>query len=240
MVSPTVVAIPTGGAALAAAILGVLGALAVAADRDWWARVTGSERPPRSSAGRVALLAVSATATGGLLTRPPAASPDATFPLLVVALASLAALVTLEHRQTLISRRAILGVAAALLLLAVIEPPHESSDVWSYAFYGRTVSHYHLSPYTHRPADFPADPTLARVAPGWRAARSVYGPGFTLVSAAITAVAGTSGTLARLGFQGLAALAVLGAALLLARTRVPPAALAAVVLNPLIIVTVVN
>jgi len=36
--SPIVVVKRTGGAALAAAFLGVLGAVAVAADRDWWAR----------------------------------------------------------------------------------------------------------------------------------------------------------------------------------------------------------
>jgi hypothetical protein len=106
--------------------------------------------------------------------------------------------------------------------------------------YGRMVATHHVSPYTHIPAEFPSDPALARVAPGWRDAPSLYGPGFTVLSAGIMTGAGTSGLAARVGFQAVAAAAVLAMGSVLIRRRVPGAALAAVLLNPLVLVWVVN
>jgi alpha-1,6-mannosyltransferase len=188
----------------------------------------------------VVLLAFSAAATARLLLVSPAAPADVTFPVLVAAVTSLGAFVVSEHRVPTTSRRAVLGLAGGLLAVAVAPPPHGSHDLWSYAFYGRMLARYHVSPYTHRPAEFPGDPALLRVAPGWREAASVYGPGFTLLSAALAIVAGSSALLARLGYQGIAAVAVLVAGVLLARRQVSAAALAAVVLNPLVVVAVVN
>jgi alpha-1,6-mannosyltransferase len=175
-----------------------------------------------------------------LLVVTPAAPADITFPLLVGGLVPLGAFVVLEHRDRVTSGRTVVGLAGILLVLAVVEPPHGSGDVWSYAVYGRMLGQYHLSPYTHRPAQLVGDPALARVAPGWRQTRSVYGPGFTMLSGLVMAAAGTSPLLARSAFQGLAAIALLSAAALMLRHRVPPAALAAVVLNPLVVVGVVN
>lgn len=189
---------------------------------------------------RLGLLAASAAGTAAMLLVSPTSPADVTFPLLLLSLVPLGGLVVLEHRRPTISRRVLLGVAGGLLLLAVVRPPQASHDVWSYAMYGRVVATHHVSPYAHRPAEFASDPALARVSPGWRQARSVYGPGFTAVSAAIMAVAGDSGLAARIGFQALAASALLAVGVVLARVGVPTAALAAVVLNPLIVVGVAN
>jgi hypothetical protein len=202
--------------------------------------IAGAPSGTQRRLAHAGVLLVSAAGTAGLLALPPSAPADQTFPLLMTALIPLAAFMLLEQRALVTARSTVVTLAIALLVLAVIEPPHGSHDVWSYAFYGRMLVAHHLSPYTHRPADLPSDPLLARVAPGWRAAKSVYGPGFTTLSAGVMAMAGTSALAARLGFQGLAALAVLAAAVLLARRRVPPAALAAVLLNPVLVVAVVN
>lgn len=194
----------------------------------------------RTAAAAALLLAASAAGTAATLLAAPGASPDLTFPLLVLAAAPLAGLVALEHRHPTLSPRIVLGVAGALLVLAVVQPPHGSHDIWSYAMYGRIVAVHHASPYVHAPAEFASDPALSRVAPVWRHAPSVYGPGFTLASAGIMAAAGRSSLLARVGFQGLAAAAVFGVGLLLLRRRVPASVLAAVLLNPLMVVSVAS
>lgn len=185
-----------------------------------------------------ALLVVSAATSAGLLTT--SSGADVTFPLLAAALAALAAFVVLEHRRPAAPVWVVLGLATALHLLAVVEPPRGSQDLWSYATYGRMLVHYHLSPYSHRPRDLRTDPIAARVAPGWQAARSVYGPGFSALSAGVMALARTSALRTRLAFQGLAALATLVSGALLTRRRVGTAALAAILLNPIIVVSVVN
>lgn len=199
-----------------------------------------SPRRPATIA-RHALLAASAAGTVGLLVAAPGAPADVTLPFLLLALVPLGALVVAEHRNHTTPPLAVIGLGAGLLMLAVAQPPRGSHDLWSYAAYGRLVSDHHASPYTHRPSELgPADPILARVAPAWRSTRSVYGPGFTLLSAAIMAVNRSHPLPTRLAFQGLAAAAVLSAAALLARRRVGTAALAAFVLNPIIVVAVVN
>ena len=189
---------------------------------------------------RVACLAGTATGTALMMMVPSSAPADVTFPLLLLALAPLVALVVVENRRPVISRRVIFGVGAGLLVLAAVRPPHGSHDVWSYAMYGRIAAAHHLSPYIHRPSEFPSDPFLARVSPGWRDSRSVYGPGFTALSAAIMAVAGSSALIARLAFQALAAGGLLVAGALLFRRGVRTGALAAVMLNPLVVVSVAN
>ena len=48
-------------------------------------------------------------------------------------------------------------LTAALLLVAVARWPRDSTDVWSYAAYGRMVSHYGASPYRHVPVEYSND-----------------------------------------------------------------------------------
>ena len=212
--------------------------------------VTGGAGTPRDRRGRrrqssipalpTACLLASTAGSASLLLASPVATADVTFPRMLLALVPLAALVVLEHRSPTMSRRVVLGVGTGLLVLAVVRPPHGSHDVWSYAMYGRMAAVHHVSPYTHRPAEFLADPFLAPVSPGWRSARSVYGPGFTALSTAIMVVAGSSALLARLGFQAVAAGAVLGAGAVLFRLGASARTLAAVLLNPLLVVSVAN
>jgi hypothetical protein len=185
-------------------------------------------------------LVLSAVGTGGLLLVAPSASPDRTVVLLLLSVGGLGALIAVERAAPRLDQWVVLATSAVLLTLACARPPHGSSDVWSYAMYGRIVAHYHRSPYAVRAAAFPSDPILLRVAPGWRHARSVYGPAFTGLSAAIMATFGSAATGARVAFQLVAAAAVLGSCLLLARAGVSRTALLVIALDPLLIVAVVN
>jgi alpha-1,6-mannosyltransferase len=195
-------------------------------------------RPARFPLARWALVAVNAVATVALLLSPYGSAADRRAPLTFVACGSLAALVVLELRRPLLRATAVAAVAAALLVAAVAFPPRTSHDVWSYAMYGRITAIHHADPYTAPPARFPADPALQRVDPGWRHARSVYGPVFTGASAVIARVTDRP-LLTRLAYQVWAALSVGMVLVLLARTG-RSAALAAVGLHPLVIVQVVN
>lgn len=96
---------------------------------------------------------------------------------------------------------------ATMAVVAVLRSPIGSHDLWSYAFYGRMWSHYGVNPYHAVPAQFPHD-VLSPVV-RWRHTPSVYGPLFTLYSAAATRIAGNSLLAMRLIFQGAAAVAVL-------------------------------
>ncbi|MGI9023869.1 MAG: glycosyltransferase 87 family protein, partial [Acidimicrobiales bacterium] len=194
---------------------------------------------PGGAASRAALV-VGALAMAGVLLRGPRGATGFSLVLLVVAFVSLAALVGAERRRRCLTRGLVLGVSGVLLVLAVVVPPTESADLWSYAMYGRMVSEYRESPYRHTPEEYRDDPIRRRVPAFWVDSRSVYGPLFTVAAAAGMTAAGHSALRARLFFQGLAALAV-GAVLVLVdrRTR-DPVALALIGINPVVVVSVVN
>jgi Glycosyltransferase family 87 len=160
--------------------------------------------------------------------------------LLAAAFVSLAAVVVAAVRWRRLTPRSVLLASGALLVLAVAVPPITSGDIWSYAMYGRIAEAHHASPYTHLPAQYRHDPYFHRVSPPWRHAPSVYGPLFTGISAAGMWAAGGHPLAARLFFQGLAALAVALALLLVHRRTHDPVALAAIGLNPFVVVAVVN
>jgi hypothetical protein len=160
--------------------------------------------------------------------------------LLLVAFVSLGLLVVAERRARHLTRTPVLIVSGALLVMAVVVPPTESTDVWSYSMYGRMVATYQDSPYRHTAADYPDDPVAERVATFWKKTPSVYGPLFTAVSAGGMAVAGTSALAARLYFQVMAALAVAACLLLIDRHTRDPVALAFLGINPITVVSVVN
>jgi hypothetical protein len=146
----------------------------------------------------------------------------------------------MAHRGGL-TRRVVLGAAIVGTALALIAPPVGSTDVSSYAVYGRMVAARHASPYTHVPADYPNDPWYPRMATFWHHTGSVYGPLFTGVSAAGMRWAGASALKGRLFFQLLAAIAFLVCVWLVDRaTRGDPAALAFVAVNPMLIAIAVN
>ncbi|GAC1410120.1 MAG: hypothetical protein NVSMB57_03530 [Actinomycetota bacterium] len=133
-------------------------------------------------------------------------------------------------------------VAAVILTVAAVAiRPYQSRDLYAYAMYGRIVSHYSASPYTHTPREFSTDRSYPRVKASFRNDPSVYGPIFTGLSAAGMAAAGDSALLARLWFQLLAALSLLGSVAIVARLRPGDVqAVAFVGLNPLLLASVVN
>ncbi len=134
----------------------------------------------------------------------------------------------------------VLVASLLLLAVAVVEPPVQSRDLWSYAMNGRILEHYGANPSIRTPADYPHDPLVAQVARVWRHTPSVYGPAFNVVSGGIMAVAGTALLPVRLGFQLLAALCVLACLILLIRTTRDPVVVLLVGCNPVVIIEVVN
>jgi hypothetical protein len=188
-----------------------------------------------------AVLAITALATAAITLPGPGAPAGRTLGLFAVAFAGWACLLVLVVRGAGPSRRVVLAVAVAGAALAVIQPPVGSTDVSSYAVYGRMVAAHHVSPYAHVPAEFPDDPWLPRMATFWHHTGSVYGPAFTAVSAAGMAWAGRSWVKGRLFFQGLELAAFLVMLLLIDRvTRGDPGALVFAGLNPLLVASVVN
>ena len=164
--------------------------------------------------------------------------PAARVVVTLIAFGSFGALFLPAVRAYALTRRRVLLLGVLLVAIALITPPRGSHDIWSYAVYGRLVSAHHVSPFTHVPADFPHDPMVHLVARGWRHTSSVYGPGFVAVSAAGTALTGSSEVATRLLFQFLEALALGGALLIIWRRTRDPVALAFVALNPALIVVV--
>jgi hypothetical protein len=131
------------------------------------------------------------------------------------------------------------GVLAAVAVADVVStlpPPFSLSDTFNYLHYGRMLPLYGLNPYTALPLQAAADPSYAYST--WHHLPSPYGPLFTL----------TTELLAPLGLAtaywtlkiaiGLAALAVAGLTVALARAlgRDPARAVAFVALNPLVLV----
>jgi len=157
---------------------------------------------------------------------------------LVVVLGCHLRLVLLERRFPSLSQRRLLLAVAGLVVLAVVLPPYGSKDVWSYAMYGRIVGHYRASPYAHSPAAFRGDPLYLRVNNLWRHTPSVYGPLFSAASGFGALGYRTSPLLARLYFQALAGLALLGSTALLLRRRVAPWIVCLIALAPATLVAV--
>jgi len=156
------------------------------------------------------------------------------------AIAALAAIVAVPSLRVALTMPMVVVASLGLLAVAVVLPPAESRDLFSYAMDGRILQHYGVSPYTHAPAEFPHDPLLAQVGSGWRHTRSVYGPAFTAMSAGVAWIAGPDVLANRLGFQLLAALSVLAILVLLYRTTRDPVVVALVGCNPVVMLEVVN
>ncbi|HYV59067.1 MAG TPA: glycosyltransferase 87 family protein [Acidimicrobiia bacterium] len=201
---------------------------------------SGGEGAP-TTADRVTVLTlvlVSAAATSIAVAYPFASIGSAG--LLTLAFTALGLAVGVGRWRRALGMRAVLVVTVALLVVSVKYWPRDSTDIWSYAAYGRMVSHYGASPYRHVPVEYPNDPAMRRVRPVWQNTASVYGPLWNGISAGVIAFTNTDGRSTRLVFQGLAALSVFLAALLVARRTRAPAAVALIGLNPLVIFDIVN
>jgi hypothetical protein len=173
-----------------------------------------------------------------------AASPDLTnathVALVVVACAAYVAMLAADHRWGGLDIRWVGAGMTVTALVALNVPAHFTGDLWSYAMYGRMVAAHHVSPYTHLPADFPHDPILHHVGRGWRHTPSVYGPAFTLVSAAGALVTGAAAHATRISYQLLAIGSLTaGAAVVWRRTRAA-GAVAFLGLHPVVTMFVVS
>jgi alpha-1,6-mannosyltransferase len=186
------------------------------------------------------LFVILAASVVAMLLLAPGRPADDAGALALVAAVAYVGLIWVEHSTPVLNRRLVLAAAVGLVLLAVIRPIHGSHDVWSYAMYGRTVSAHGANPYEVAPAAFPQDPLLSMVSPAWRHTRSVYGPLFTVLSAGLTALTGTSLLATRLVFQSLSGLAVVTSLVLLYRRGVGANGLVLLGLHPLVIFYVVN
>jgi hypothetical protein len=136
--------------------------------------------------------------------------------------------------------RLLWGAIVVLVAGFALAPVLLSHDVYSYVDYARLGVVHGLAPYVHPPAAAPFDPAYARVT--WIDATSAYGPLFTL---ATYPLAWLPVWLAVAALKAVAALSVLGTAILVA--RVAPArgvsslsAVAFVALNPLVLIHVVG
>lgn len=155
-----------------------------------------------------------------------------------VVLALHAALVAAERRRPRLGAGEVLAAVAVVAVAAAAVPPYGSRDLYQYAAYGRLRAHHGINPYLAGPAAAAGDPIVARTAPAWRDTPTVYGPLFTAVSALGAHAFGTSVLLARLWFQGLAALALVGSTRLLRGRGAPPWALLAIGLSPPLVAVV--
>ena len=160
--------------------------------------------------------------------------------LLAGAMAALVALLVLERHTPTLHRGLVWVLVALVLVVAVVSPSRRSRDLWQYTMYGRMVAVHHASPYAHGPADFPHDPAYKWVDPIWRHTPSLYGPGFTELSAEASKVLGLSRLATRLFYQGMAAMAILLAAVVIDRRTRDPMALLLFVVNPAIGYWMVN
>jgi alpha-1,6-mannosyltransferase len=78
--------------------------------------------------------------------------------------------------------RTVLIAIAALHAIALLAPPLFSSDVFSYAAYGRMGALYDANPYLHGPDAIPLAGLHPLIGAQWLATPSAYGPLFTALS----------------------------------------------------------
>ena len=199
----------------------------------------GDDAPTAADRGiALTLVLVSACATA-LVTGRRFSTPNRAGLLTLAFVAFAVALVVGRWRRAL-RMRTVVVVTVALLVVGVARWPRDSTDIWSYAAYGRMVSEYGASPYRHVPVEFSNDHAIRRVKPTWQNTSSVYGPLWNGISAGVVSVTDTHSQSTRMWFQTLAALSVFLAVLLIGRRTRSPAAAALIGLNPLIIYDVVN
>ncbi len=78
--------------------------------------------------------------------------------------------------------RTVLIAIGALHAIALLAPPLFSSDVFSYAAYGRMGALYDANPYLHGPSAIPLEGLHSLIGAQWLTTPSAYGPLFTALS----------------------------------------------------------
>ena len=183
-------------------------------------RLANARKSSPVSVSALVLLLASAAATAGIIITGKAISFWSFGALIIVAAGCFFLLLRTETKRPSLPCWLVFGAVAVLMVIAVALPPRTSNDVWAYSIYGRIITAHDASPYVHYPEEYPSDPYFARAKRGYHNIRSVYGPVWTGLSAGVMEIADENKTGARLLFQGIAALSVLGAlALLWRRTK---------------------
>jgi hypothetical protein len=119
----------------------------------------------------------------------------------------LLAVVLARGRSRLLGTIVVFAVAALAQSMAVLSPYALSSDVYSYAMYGRIYAVHAASPYMAVPTQFASDVYYPFVY--WMHVPSFYGPLWTLLSGWLVLAAGDDVGLAVLLFRALAAVSAL-------------------------------
>ena len=114
-------------------------------------------------------------------------------------------------QMTVVGGTVVLVVGALMQAIAVLAPFSFSTDVFSYAIYGRIYAVHDASPYLEPPIRFQSDPYYPYVY--WMHVPSFYGPLWTLISGWIVLLAGEDVGLAVTLFRALQSVCALGAAL---------------------------
>jgi alpha-1,6-mannosyltransferase len=149
------------------------------------------------------------------------------------------------HRHGGGYRRRTIWVAFAVVAVPLVfAPPVQSHDVFQYLVYGHMQVSHGLNPYLANPADLPGDPWVAWAT--WDHTSSVYGPVWSLLVAALVALAGPHPVGALLLVKCVTFVAVLVTGLGLSALRPsrsplltgdPSGHLAGFLLNPLVLTT---
>ena len=185
-------------------------------------------------------LLLTSSATAGIVITGKRIPPWSFMALLIVAAGSFFLLLREETRRPSIRAWMVFASVGILMILSVVIPPRTSNDVWAYSIYGRIVTAHNASPYVQPPEAYPNDPYFRPAKRGYHNIRSVYGPVWTGLSAGVMEVADEQKTVARVLFQSIAALSVLGAVAVLWRRTKDAAVMAFAGLNPIVAASVVN
>ncbi len=138
-------------------------------------------------------------------------------------------------RRRAVPVAAVIAVAAAVQLTPLAGPTLLSTDTWTYWMYGRVGAVEGGNPYGDPPSRYPGDVAYPAMGSSWRDTTSLYGPLFTIGSELHVHVAGEDPERAAWLYRLVAALAVLGTAVLAASLGARPAFAAAFVgWNPLL------
>lgn len=112
-------------------------------------------------------------------------------------------------RDTPLDLRIIAGGGLLLALLALLIPPVFSTDIFSYAIFGRLAGVHGLNPYLVSAAEgAPGDPIAGYLYWEWRSISSPYGPLWTLVSSVLAQGEATTPLAVVLRFKLLSFVAV--------------------------------
>jgi len=203
-------------------------------------RLAGSRARAHVSWKTLSYLLLSAAATAGIIITGKRIPAWSFMALLIVAAGAFFLMLREETKRPSLRAWIVFATVGVLMVLAVAIPPRTSNDVWAYSIYGRIVTAHNASPYVQPPEAYPTDPYFRPAKRGYHNIRSVYGPVWTGLSAGVMEIADEQKTVARVLFQSIAALSVLGAVALLWRRTKDAAVMAFAGLNPIVAASVVN